>query len=106
VEREMLGSTGIGRGAAIPHAKHSGVERSVAAVGVSRTGFNFASPNGEFVFVFFLLLSPAEAHGDHLKALQSTANQLRRDTFCRFLKQATTVEEIRQLLTESDDDVV
>ena len=104
LEREELGSTGIGRGAAIPHAKHSGIERSIAAVGVSRNGVDFASLDGEPVFVFFLLLSPADAHEDHLRALQCTANRLHGGTFCRFLKQATSAEEIRQLLIESDDE--
>jgi len=58
------------------------------------------------VYVFFLLISPSEAHDDHLKALQCTASKLRGDVFCRFLKQAKSVEEIRQLLIESDDDKV
>jgi PTS system fructose-specific IIA component/PTS system nitrogen regulatory IIA component len=106
LEREKLGSTGIGRGAAIPHAKHSGVERSMAAIGVSQTGVDFASLDGESVFVFFLLLSPADAHDDHLMALQCTASRLRSGPFSRFLQQATSVEEIRQLLIEADDDKV
>jgi len=104
LKREDLGSTGIGRGAAIPHTKHSGVERTIAAVGVSRTGVDFASLDGEFVYVFFLLLSPADGQDDHLGALQCIGRKLRGDAFCRFFKQATSVEEIRQLLDESDND--
>ena len=106
LEREELGSTGIGRGAAIPHAKHTGVERSIAAVGVSQMGVDFASLDGEPVFVFFLLISPADAHEDHLKVLQCTANRLRGGSFCQFLKQAASIEEIRQLLIESDAEEV
>ena len=102
LEREELGSTGIGRGAAIPHAKHPSVDQTVATVGVSRRGVDFASLDGESVHVFFLLISPAEDPDNHLRALECTARQLRKDDFCRFLRQAKNVDEIKQLLDEAD----
>ena len=102
LKREEFGSTGIGRGAAIPHTKHPGVGQTVAAVGVSRGGVDFASLDGESVYVFFLLISPSERPDDHLKALKCTARQLREDTFCRFLQEAKSVDEIKQLLQEAD----
>jgi mannitol/fructose-specific phosphotransferase system IIA component (Ntr-type) len=102
LSREELGSTGIGRGVAVPHTKHSSVEQLIGTVGVSREGVDFDSLDGEKVFVLFLLVSPLDRPGDHLRALENIARQLRDDRFCRFLKQATTPAEIRQLLSEAD----
>jgi PTS system fructose-specific IIA component/PTS system nitrogen regulatory IIA component len=102
LNREELGTTGIGRGVAIPHSKHPSVEQLVGTVAVSRGGVDFASLDGEKVHVFVLLVSPSDRPGDHLRALENTARKLQNDTFCRFLKQARTAEEIRQLLDEAD----
>jgi PTS system fructose-specific IIA component/PTS system nitrogen regulatory IIA component len=102
MNREELGSTGIGRGVAVPHAKHGSVDQLVGTVAVSRDGVNFDSLDGEKVFVLFLLVSPLDRPGDHLRALENISRQLRDDRFCRFLKQAKTAEEIRQLLEEAD----
>jgi mannitol/fructose-specific phosphotransferase system IIA component (Ntr-type) len=55
------------------------------------------------VNLFFLLISPPDRPGDHLRALENISRQLRDDTFCRFLKQAKTAEEIKQLLNEADN---
>ena len=102
LKREELGSTGMGRGAAIPHAKHPSIDRTVATVAVSQSGIDFDSPDGESVYVFFLLISPSGHPNDQLKALECIARRHRTDTFCRFIRQAKTVDEIRQLLDESD----
>lgn len=104
LRREELGSTGIGRGVAIPHTKHPSVNQTIATVGVSRNGIDFASLDGESVYVFFLLISPSDRPDDHIRALETAARQLRIETFCRFLRQATSVEEIKQLLDDSDDE--
>lgn len=103
LNREELGSTGIGRGVAVPHTKHGSVDQLVGTVGVSRAGVDFDSLDGEKVFVLFLLVSPLDRPGDHLRALENISRQLRDDRFCRFLKQAKTAEEIRQLLDEADN---
>ncbi len=103
LNREELGSTGIGRGVAVPHTKHSSVEQLVGGVAVSHDGVDFDSLDGEKVFLFFLLVSPLDRPGDHLRALENISRQLRNDTFCRFLKQSKTPEEIRQLLEEADN---
>src|SRR5215831_7688610 len=58
LKREMLGSTGIGRGVAIPHTKHTTVERLIGTVAVSHGGVAFDSLDGEPVYVFVLLVSP------------------------------------------------
>jgi len=102
LSREELGSTGIGRGVAVPHTKHGSVDQLVGTVGVSREGVDFDSLDGEKVFVLFLLVSPLDRPGDHLRALENISRQLRDDRFCRFLKQAKTAAEVRQLLDEAD----
>ena len=102
MKREELGSTGIGRGVAVPHTKHPSVSRLIGTVGVSVEGVDFNSLDGEKVQLFFLLISPPDRPGDHLRALENISRQLRDDTFCRFLKQAKTAEDVRQLLEEAD----
>lgn len=103
MRREDLGSTGLGRGVAVPHTKHPSVERLVGTVAISSEGVDFESLDGERVHLFFLIISPADRPGDHLRALENVSRQLRDDTFCRFLKQARNAEEILQLLDEADN---
>ncbi|MCA9130438.1 MAG: PTS sugar transporter subunit IIA, partial [Planctomycetales bacterium] len=87
MKREELGSTGIGRGIAVPHTKHPSVDKLVGTVGVSVQGVDFDSLDGEKVQLFFLLVSPPDRPGDHLRALENISRQLRDEKFCRFLKQ-------------------
>jgi len=103
MKREELGSTGIGRGVAVPHTKHASVERLVGTVGVSGEGVDFNSLDGDKVQLFFLLVSPLDRPGDHLRALENISRQLRDETFCRFLKQAKTTHDIQMLLEEADN---
>ena len=103
MKREELGSTGIGRGVAVPHTKHPSVQKLVGTVGVSEEGVDFDSLDGEPVQLFFVLISPPERPGDHLRALENISRQLRDETFCRFLKQSKTADDIHQLLQEADD---
>src|SRR5271156_2983116 len=103
MKREELGSTGIGRGVAVPHTKHPSVDRLVGTVAVSSEGIDFDSLDGEKVQLFFLLISPPDRPGDHLRALENISRQLRHDTFCRFLKQAKSPQEIATLLDEADN---
>lgn len=103
MKREELGSTGIGRGIAVPHTKHPSVTNPVGAIGVSRLGVDFQSLDGEKVQLFFLLISPPDRPGDHLRALENISKQLQDETFCRFLKQSKTAEEIQQTLEEADN---
>ena len=103
LKRERLGSTGIGRGVAVPHTKHPSVAHPVGTVGVSVSGIDFESLDGEKVQLFFLLISPPDRPGDHLKALENISKQLQDETFCRFLKQARNPEDVRQVLEEADN---
>lgn len=103
LKREKLGSTGIGRGIAVPHTKHASVDQPVGTVGVSVNGVDFESLDGEKVQLFFMLISPPDRPGDHLKALENISKQLQDDTFCRFLKQSKSAEDIQQVLEEADN---
>ena len=103
LKREKLGSTGIGRGIAVPHTKHASVEQPVGTVGVSTSGIDFESLDGEKVQLFFMLISPPDRPGDHLKALENISKQLQDETFCRFLKQSKNSEDIQQVLEEADN---
>ena len=103
MKREELGSTGIGRGVAVPHTKHPSVESLIATVALSKDGLEFASLDGEDVFILFLLISPPDRPGDHLRGLETITRHLKSDEFCRFLRQSTTGEQIMELLTEADD---
>ena len=103
LKRELLGSTGIGRGVAIPHTKHNGVERLVGTVAVSQQGVPFESLDGEPVYVFVLLISPQDRPGDHLRALENVSRRLRDDGFIRCLREAKTRDEIWALLERADN---
>lgn len=103
LKREELGSTGIGRGVAVPHTKHPSIDKLVGTVAVSPEGVDFDSLDGEKVHLLFLLISPPDRPGDHLRALENISRQLRDDTFCKFLKQSKKPEEVWQLLDEADN---
>jgi mannitol/fructose-specific phosphotransferase system IIA component (Ntr-type) len=102
LKREQLGSTGIGRGVAIPHTKHTGVDRLVGSVAVSRAGVNFDSVDGEPVHIFVMLVSPQDRPGDHLRALENVARSMRDDGLVRSLRQVTTRDAIWDLLTDTN----
>ncbi|MCX7391426.1 MAG: PTS sugar transporter subunit IIA [Planctomycetota bacterium] len=102
MKREDLGSTGIGRGVAVPHTKHPSVDRLVGTVAISHDGVDFESLDGEPVHLFFLLVSPPDRPGDHLRALENISRQLRDDGFCKRLKAAKVPADIQDLLEEAD----
>lgn len=104
LKREELGSTGIGRGVAVPHTKHPSVGKLIAAIALSAEGVDFASLDGEPVFIMFLLVSPPDRPGDHLRGLENISRHLRNDKFCKFLRQAKTVDAVWDLLKEADND--
>jgi len=102
LKREELGSTGIGKGVAVPHTKHPSVDKLVATIALSKDGVEFASLDGEEVHILFLLVSPPDRPGDHLRALENISRHLRNDNFCSFLKQASSAQAVIDLLEEAD----
>jgi len=106
LKREELGSTGIGNGVAVPHTKHASVDKLIATVALSKTGVDFASLDGEPVFILFLLVSPPDRPGDHLRALESISRHLRNQSFCKFLRQSATPAAVMELLKEADNNEI
>jgi PTS system nitrogen regulatory IIA component len=102
MKREDLGSTGIGNGVAVPHTKHPSVDRMIGTVAVSKDGLDFASIDREPVDIIFLLVSPPDRPGDHLRALENISRHLRVELFCRFLRQAKSRDDIVEVLEEAD----
>jgi PTS system nitrogen regulatory IIA component len=102
LEREKLGSTGIGQGVAIPHGKTSVLQEQVGALGISKKGIEFNSLDGELVHIIFLLVGPVEVAGQHLKAL-SRISRLFKDKFLRqAMKDAVGVEEVVKIIQQED----
>lgn len=102
VKREVKGSTGFGKGVAVPHAKHARLKRMVAVVGRSSNGVDFSSLDKQPVYTFFLLLSPVQTPETHLAAMNVIFSNLQMDMFRKFLRQSDTQEKIWDLLEESD----
>jgi PTS system fructose-specific IIA component/PTS system nitrogen regulatory IIA component len=106
LKREELGSTGIGRGVAVPHTKHPSVDKLIAAIALSTDGVDFASLDGEPVYIMFLLVSPPDRPGDHLRGLENISRHLRNDNFCKFLRQSKSREAVWDLLKEADNNEI
>jgi fructose-specific phosphotransferase system IIA component len=102
LERERLGSTGIGQGIAIPHVKCREVSEVVAALGISSKGVEFNALDGEPVSIIFLLLAPLESSGVHLKVLAKISRLLKDKFFRQALREAKTKEEIIKIIREED----
>ena len=98
LEREKITSTGIGDGIAIPHGKSDAVEKLVAALGTQRRGVDFEALDGEPAYVFFLLVSPANVSGPHIKALARISRLLKNDDFKKKLIAAETAAEIIEII--------
>lgn len=103
LKREELGSTGIGNGVAVPHTKHVSVSKLVAAIALTRDGVDFQSLDGGQVHILFLLVSPPDRPGDHLRGLENISRHLRNQNFCNFLRQAKTKADVITLLNEADN---
>lgn len=102
MEREQLGSTGIGQGVAIPHGKTEMVNEIIAAFGISKKGIEFDALDGEPVYLIFLLLAPVEAAGTHLKALAKISRLLKDKFFRQNLREAKNPEEVIKIISEED----
>jgi fructose-specific phosphotransferase system IIA component len=102
MNRESLGSTAIGQGIAIPHAKSDCVERLIAAFGFSRKGVDFDSLDGEPAYIFFLLVAPQDSAGPHLKALARISRLLKDKYFRDTLSACTDEKSVIKAITEED----
>jgi nitrogen PTS system EIIA component len=104
LERERLGSTGIGGGIGIPHGKLKNLASLVLGFGISRQGVNFESMDGRPTHIFFLLLTPEDSAGIHLKLLARISRLLKNDDFKERLMHSQTPEDIIAAISEEDED--
>ncbi len=103
LEREQLGSTGIGEGIGIPHGKLKNLKSLVLGFGLSRKGVDFESMDGKPTHIFFLLVTPENSTGLHLKLLARISKILKNDLFKEKLLGATSSDEILSIIKEEDD---
>jgi PTS system nitrogen regulatory IIA component len=103
MEREELGSTGIGQGIAIPHGKSDTVSDLAAAFGISHEGVSFDALDGEPVNIFFLLVAPEGAAGAHLKALARISSLLKDKYFRKSLLSAQSAEEVIKIIRDEEE---
>lgn len=101
--REALGSTAIGQGIAIPHAKSDCVEKLVAAFGLSNKGVDFDSLDGEPAYIFFLLVAPQDSAGPHLKALARISRLLKDKYFRDTLRTCEDDKAVIKIITQEDE---
>ena len=103
MQRETVGSTGIGQGIGIPHCRTPLVDRISCAFGISAEGIDFDSLDGEPVHCVFLLLTPAEAKEQHLHLMRSFAGLIRKEHFTDFLRQVGSAQALIELLAEFEN---
>lgn len=101
--REKNGSTGFGKGVAVPHVKHDDLKTMSAAIGISQSGVDFNALDKQPVYSIFLLLSPKSKPDEHLQAMETVFSNLQKDKFRSFLRQATTRDAVLELLDEADN---
>src|SRR3954447_1271925 len=102
IKRETNGSTGFGKGVAVPHVKHAKIKKMVGTIGRSESGVDFAALDHQPVYSVVLLLSPENQPQQHLQAMNIVFSNLQKDTFRRFLRQCDTREKVADLLDEAD----
>lgn len=102
LDREKLGSTGIGQGVAIPHAKTDKVAEIICAFGTSRKGVEFDALDGEKVYIIFLLIAPQDSAGMHLKVLAKISRLLKDKFFRQALREAKAPSEVVKIIKEED----
>lgn len=101
-KREEVLSTGVGSGVAIPHCKSNGVPALAMAAGVTRQPVDYDALDGQPVSLFFLLVGPEDAAGQHVKALSRISRMVRRDDFRARLAAAATADEFVAVLAEAE----
>ena len=104
MERERLGSTGIGEGIGIPHGKEKDLNSLILGFGLSRKGVDFDSMDGLPAHIFFLLITPENSTGLHLKLLARISKILKNDPFKEKLLHANTRDEIYSIIKEEEEE--
>ncbi|MBU1569906.1 MAG: PTS sugar transporter subunit IIA [Pseudomonadota bacterium] len=104
LERERLGSTGIGGGIGIPHGKLKNLESLIMGFGLSRKGVDFESIDGRPAHLFFILLTPENSTGLHLKLLARISRLLKNESFKKKLMDATDSNQVYSIIEEVDED--
>jgi PTS system nitrogen regulatory IIA component len=104
MERERLGSTGIGGGVGIPHGKLKDLENLLLGFGLSRNGVDFESMDSKPTYIFFLLLTPENSTGLHLKLLARISRLLKNESFKEKLLGASDRDEIYRVIEEEDEE--
>ena len=102
VKREQNGSTGFGKGVAVPHVKHPAVKQMSGTIGRSVNGIDFAALDHQPVYSIVLLLSPENQPQQHLQAMNIVFTNLQKDMFRRFLRGSDSKQKITDLLDEAD----
>jgi len=102
VDRESLGSTGIGGGVAIPHGKLKSISEMIVAFGRSHRGVDFQALDGKPVYLFFLLLTPHDMPGEQLKTLARISRILKNKKLRESLRHASFRQELQRLICEED----
>ena len=102
IEREAQGSTGFGKGVAVPHCQHPAVKEMVIAVGCSAKGVEFNALDKAPVHSILLLLSPPDDHDRHLQAMELIFRPLQSATFRKWLRQANTAKQIVDCIVEGE----
>jgi len=102
LEREKLGSTGIGEGVAIPHGKLANLPGLLAAFARKKGGVEFASIDGKPTLLFFVLFAPENSAGLHLKALARISRLFKQPSFRQAILDAPGAAEIYRLISEED----
>src|SRR5438105_4656106 len=97
IKREHNGTTGFGKGVAVPHTKHPKVKQMAGTVGRSETGIDFAALDHQPVYSIVLLLSPENQPNQHLQAMNIVFANLQKDMFRKFLRQSATREAVVEL---------
>ncbi|MHC5110492.1 MAG: PTS sugar transporter subunit IIA [Planctomycetota bacterium] len=103
IARENQGSTGFGKGVAVPHVKLEGLKQLRATIGRSSHGIDFAALDRAPVYTVLMLLSPKDRPEDHLSAMELIFQHLQRDNFRKFMRQAESKEAILDLIQEADE---
>ena len=105
LEREKLGSTGIGDGVAIPHGKLNGLDNIILLFGKSGQGVDFYAIDRKPVCLVFLLVAPADSAGLHLKALARLSRMLREKEFKNSLLMASDAETLLKIIIDKDENL-